>query len=655
MHKYIFLVFLYILNTFSWNYVHATDLESSELRQRRLMSLVDYIRGDYSQAVQGGAVKNEMEFAEMKEFASTLIELGQSELATHKELLEKFQSLKEGIESKSSTSFIQALTEQIRGELLFVLDLARAPTHKLNLVRGEQLYSQLCASCHGDTGHGDGPASPGLEPPPRNFHNTEAMETASPLKFFNIQTTGLEGTSMVSYKDVLSAEQRWDIAFYLLGLRHQKIEGHTVFTEEQWKVLRKAGLDLEFLASQTDLDLTKWLEQKVELTGGVQLSHLRVQEFIGAQGREKMSLNLQKLLLTLEKATNLAHKKEYAAVKSLLTDGYLSFFEPLEAFLRVEDPQKTQGIEQAFMSARAFAARKSSDVFIPLKTAEIFIKDLQVDVDTAVLSRPKQEFASGFLIILREGFEAFLVVASLLAMAKNLSSARARWMVHGGWILAVLSGGVVWYGMEFVWSVSGGQRELMEALFTALAVCMLLYTGFWLLSQSDHKNWGQYVKSESRQALQSGKYWGIGFLSFVAVFREAAETILFYQALSHKAATPFWMMSGFFVGVTCLGLISWLILRLNMKLPLHIFFRVTSALMVVLAVVLAGQSAYEFMAAGYLTPTPLPMVPTMTALGVYPSLETLGVQVFLLCLGGGGTFWILRQKKFKSEPKIVSL
>ena len=90
------------------------------------------------------------------------------------------------------------------------------PKGQEQLDLGKKLYGQNCATCHGDTGKGDGPAGKALQPPPRNFHAADAQWTngTSPLNIFNTLTNGIDGTAMASYAS-MSEDERWAMTHYL--------------------------------------------------------------------------------------------------------------------------------------------------------------------------------------------------------------------------------------------------------------------------------------------------------------------------------------------------------------------------------------------------------------------------------------------------------
>jgi len=181
-----------------------------------------------------------------------------------------------------------------------------------------------------------------------------------------------------------------------------------------------------------------------------------------------------------------------------------------------------------------------------------------------------------------------------------------------------------------------------------LAVAVLFLVSFWLISQAQAKKWQEYIQSKIQQSLSSKSNFALGFAAFLAVYREGAETVLFYQALmasNPSSALPY-IIFGFGVGLAALAVIYFIMRLGSVKLPLKPFFAVTGILLYYLAFVFAGQGVKELQAGGLVSITPLPGFPLIGFLGVFPTLETVSVQAALVVLFVGGLalqFW--RDKK----------
>ena len=140
-------------------------------------------------------------------------------------------------------------------------------------------------------------------------------------------------------------------------------------------------------------------------------------------------------------------------------------------------------------------------------------------------------FMSSFLIIVREGFEAILVIGAIIAyLIKSGNGARVR-TIYGSALLAVLASVATAVAVRYLFKVSGASQELLEGATMLLAVAVLFSVSFWLLSKVQAQKWQQYIQSKLGRSLTTGSTLALGSAAFLAVYREGAETVLFYRAL----------------------------------------------------------------------------------------------------------------------------
>jgi len=241
-------------------------------------------------------------------------------------------------------------------------------------------------------------------------------------------------------------------------------------------------------------------------------------------------------------------------------------------------------------------------------------------------------FFSAFVILLREGLEAILVLAAILALLIKGGRRDALPYVHAGWIAALALGGCTWFVASYVIALSGSTREVTEGITALVAAVILLYIGFWMHNKSYANRWQTFLQEQLRTALSSRTMWALALVSFLAVYREAFETVLFYQALWTQAApahVP--ILSGLLVAAVTLVGLGWLLLRGSIHLPLGLFFGATSALLVLLAVIFAGKGIAALQEAGTLPVEPVNF-PGIPALGVYPDLLGLLLQAVLILI-----------------------
>jgi high-affinity iron transporter len=242
-------------------------------------------------------------------------------------------------------------------------------------------------------------------------------------------------------------------------------------------------------------------------------------------------------------------------------------------------------------------------------------------------------FTSAFFILVREGLEALLVVAALAAFLVKTEHRNNMRYLHFGWIGALAVGFLTWLASVSLIEISGASREITEGVAALLATAVLFYVGFWLHDKTNAAQWKQFIETNVRRALSAGTLWGLAGLSFIAVYREVFETILFYQALwvQTDAAGKSMALSGFGVGIGVLAVLAWVIMRYSARLPLRQFFSVTGILMFVLALVFAGKGVAALQEAGYIPVSPVNF-PRVDLLGIYPNLQGLLLQLGLLLL-----------------------
>ena len=98
-------------------------------------------------------------------------------------------------------------------------------------------------------------------------------------------------------------------------------------------------------------------------------------------------------------------------------------------------------------------------------------------------------------------------------------------------IFRSLDGGVTWLAASYLITLSGADREITEGVTALLAAAMLLYVGFWMHRHAHAARWKAFIETRVASALSGRTMWALGSISFLAVYREAFETVLFYQAL----------------------------------------------------------------------------------------------------------------------------
>jgi S1-C subfamily serine protease/mono/diheme cytochrome c family protein len=194
--------------------------EDSEVE--RVVFLLQYIAVDYGVGVRDGAIVNPFEYAEMSSFSQLLVDRSDElrERGASEEILGGIRELRAKIAATRPWSEVQALASDLAEHLVTQLGLIALPTAVPDLDRGRRSYEQVCASCHGATGEGDGPAASGMDPPPTSFSDAR-MNLVSPHQLYGAIQLGIQGTAMPSFRSELDASTVWDIAFFLMTLRKE--------------------------------------------------------------------------------------------------------------------------------------------------------------------------------------------------------------------------------------------------------------------------------------------------------------------------------------------------------------------------------------------------------------------------------------------------
>ena len=245
-----------------------------------------------------------------------------------------------------------------------------------------------------------------------------------------------------------------------------------------------------------------------------------------------------------------------------------------------------------------------------------------------------------FLILIREGLEALLVVAAVIAyLVKSGNKRFAKWIYLG--VVAGLAGsGLVAVLFTFLFGGSGPIQEISEGVCALIATLMLLWTSNWMLNKSSVEAWNNYIRNKTEAAVagaqskvESGQGLGLGMiaslamLSFLAVFREGAETVIFYESIYSMSQDAHGMWVGGLAAAAVL-IVIFLILRFtSVKIPIGPFFLVTSILMAALVVIFAGGGIHALIEGDLIEGTYLSTVPTNDWIGLYPYVETITAQV----------------------------
>ena len=606
---------------------------SSAAEIDRILSLVDYIGGDYANAVKEGKIINEFEYQEMLDFSSAAVDLWEKTSEKGEktaDFSEKFARLHSIVVSKGPASEVESLANELKGRIISAYEIKPYPANIPDYESGKELYVRNCSSCHGLSGRPDDAFSRTLNPPPTDFTDPDINLGLSPFKIYNTTTFGIEGTAMTSFEEVLDEKQKWDVAFYVLSLGYPGTPTGGNGSGFSPKKISEDTKKLENLALASNQQIL--LDTGTGGSGEDILFYLRT-AYLRDGIVEDVSGAIDHTIAGLEKAIDLyeAGRKDEASREAL--DAYLGGFQKVEPALVSKKRSLVLRVEKemAFFRSWVMSDRDSSE-----------LRDLKASIEEDLRESKRilkgdsslgkyLSFVNSFAIILREALEALLIIAAIIAALAHSGNRGMIRYVHYGWVVAIFAGLATWVAARTVIDLSGARREIVEGVTSLLAAVVLFYISYWLVSKADVKKWKEYIRSKTQGALTRRSGLTLAFVSFLAVYREAFETTLFYQALFYQtgSSTPH-VIYGLVAGVAVVFVIAFLMYRFTLRIPLKYFFSFTSVFLYLLCFILLGKGILELQEAGIIPSTPADFIPYMDTFGIYPTYETAIPQAVLL-------------------------
>jgi high-affinity iron transporter len=573
------------------------------------LHLLDYIGADYPDTVQAGKVIDEGEYREQLEFIKVLQGLiaampAKSEKAG---LEQGVSTLRNAISARQDGADVARQARQLGAKLAVAYEVSQAPIITPDPTRGAPLYAQHCSVCHGDTGAGDGPAGVGLTPLPANLRDAARLDRLSLYAIYNTLGMGIEGTDMPAFADQLDDRQRWDLATYIAS-----------FSADPAATTSEKTYNIADLARQTPAEV-------LAADGPQAAATFRAQRAQPAQVKRGPAQLLDYTAATLDKSIAAYRAGDHDQAYDLSVAAYLEGFELVESSLDNVDANVRKDTEKSLM-----AYRQSLQDGLPAAEAQ-----LRLDAAKAKLKQSagllgsdglswSLSYISGLLILLREGLEAILVLAAILAFLRNTGQQSAVRSVNVGWGLALLAGLGTWAVAAYAIDVSGSQRELLEGATALFAAVMVLWLGVWMHDRRHAAAWQDYINSS---LVGGGGRFGFATLAFFSVYRELFEVILFYETLWLQAgpAGHNAVLAGGATALVLLVGLAWVILRGSAKLPLALFFSINAGLLCALSVVFAGHGVKALQEAGIFGTRPVAFF-DFDWLGIHADAYSLSAQ-----------------------------
>jgi high-affinity iron transporter len=554
---------------------------------QHLVALLQYLGSDYPAAV---ASQDPAELAEQRALSAEAVSAA-ARLREASRFASRVASINARVARSEDPNGVRADCATLADDVVAAAGLARAPAAPPDLTEGARLFKDNCAACHGASGHGDGLAAAALKPRPADFHSDEVMSRLTPFKAFNVIRFGVNGTAMAPIPGLDEAQQ-WALAFYVFTLRQPPCDHPP------------RGVPLDELANQSDGELA-------DSKGAAEVACLR---------RKPPQPDAPALVAAAQRRVHqaeiMAAGGDLAEAEAAVVDAYLSDVEPVEPWLRAHNPDVVSPLEASFVATRAALQQRGGG------QANAEIARLSGLLDRAsggatAKATAVSAFWFALLVIVREGFEAAVIIAALLAVVKKRKQfSRARF-IHAGWLSALAVGAVVFTLGRSV--LAGAANERLEGCLALVAAAMLLHAALWLNAKTTTRRTMGKLRGRTQKALDRGAL-ALYVIAFLAMFRESFETSVFLEALSIDA--PSAVLRGAALGAILLLSLIFAVSRLGLKLPMTTLFKISTVVLVATAVVLIGQGIHSFEEVGVVSSRPMPF-PRLELLGVYP--DRIGV------------------------------
>ena len=607
-----FLLFLFFLAIIPSSLLAKAIPEIAVNKVKKVVMMLDILPKEYEIAIKNGKIINAAEYEESQIFLEQSFERYQTiigympNIKKAEAVRKKFTALREVIKNKNEPSEIKIAANAISSQLLKELgiEISKSPTRAINLQNGKTIFKANCAICHGLTGGGDGPLSSKVEPAPAVLSDPKVTGNDHTLAYDNFQviSVGIANTMMMGWSEILPEEDLWDVTYYIRTFSNKNLELPVVTT-----VLNKSKTPGS--TKQAVADVINVLNQSIKAFKGGEV----------------------------EQSAELAF------------DAYLNY-EGIETALITKNKELGLRLESSFGRLRA-EIKRSAD----LNHVENISQNIQSDLKEAqTILEQKVGFTGLFLqsfsIIVREGFEAILIVAALIAfLVKSRNKEKVK-IIYQGVLIGIGASFITAYIIHEVLNISMANQELLEGWIMLIAVVVLFWVSYWLLTKIETQKWQSYITGKMTQAITTGNVFALGMVAFLAVYREGFETVLFYKALYlYAGEVSNGIIPGFLVGCVFLAIMFFLINKIGIKVPIKWFFGFTSVLLYFMAFTFMGKGLHELQMGEALSLTAAEFAPEISWLGMYPTLETFIGQALLLLLFVAGVLYT-----FVIKPEVDS-
>ncbi|MBZ7936847.1 FTR1 family protein [Campylobacter molothri] len=321
-----------------------------------------------------------------------------------------------------------------------------------------------------------------------------------------------------------------------------------------------------------------------------------------------------------------------------LQNTYLDIFEAsgMENKIGAVDSNLKLKIESLFSQSVALI-KNSADKKELKATFDELEKFIQKGIDKIQDSTPYSLFIWALGIIIREGLEALIIVVAIVSYLVQSGNKNRLNIAYSALFTGIILSFITAFAVSWIFKENAGQsRELIEGITMLIAVLLLFYVGFWLLSNAQNKKWASFIKQGAIDAISNNSAKTLWITVFLAVYREGAETVLFYQALLFDAKTSTDLSAifgGLGLGILILIVLYFLLKAGAIRIPVKQFFYITSYIIFYMVFVFTGKGIAELIEGKIILPSLIPInFEPILWLGIYPYYETLIPQFIVLIL-----------------------
>jgi high-affinity iron transporter len=360
-----------------------------------------------------------------------------------------------------------------------------------------------------------------------------------------------------------------------------------------------------------------------------------------AVGVDEAQEEVDRALILVDESVQAAEAGEADRGYDLARSAYLDHFELVEIPLRLRNANLVLDLEFAFADLRDGIRDGESIGSIQDNAREVRagLRDVSRELESKGFAAPALAFGFSFTILFREGLEAVLLIAVLLGSLEAARAANYRRPLAWGIAGAVLATAVTFVVATFLIEIAPVNREVIEAVASLLAVAVLFWVSFWLVSRLEQKRWMEFMRARTSSAIAAGGALAFAGLGFTAVYREGFETVLFYQTLTLFAAgLTLWVVLGAVAAAAALAGVGYAIFGLGRKLPLKPLLIGGVSILLLMSVAFAGNAVRALQEVDIVNATPIEggwaRLPIFLAevTGIHPTKEGIAVQAALLAV-----------------------